>query len=167
MANLATAPIGVDFEAWPPLLEYTSVSSTRNVTSRPVANSGFPAGLSDHYVLLGTTSILDDGPQRQAQRHERDPRQGHGRQRHGLCSHEHRRQGPDAGRLITSTIGPYDYWAIEYGYKPIDGDEQKELNKIAARSPEPDLAYGTDDDMSNDDRSSMPTTWAATRCATA
>ncbi len=56
------------------------------------------------------------------------------------------------GDFVTTTIGPYDYWAIEYAYKPISGDEKKELQKIAARSPEPDLAYATDEDlrMSND-----------------
>jgi hypothetical protein len=56
------------------------------------------------------------------------------------------------GDFATTTIGPYDYWAIEYAYKPIDGDEKKELRKIAARSPEHDLAYATDEDlwMSND-----------------
>lgn len=46
-----------------------------------------------------------------------------------------------------STLGPYDYWAIEYGYKPIaPADEAAELQKIAARSAEPQLAYGTDED---------------------
>ena len=56
------------------------------------------------------------------------------------------------GDFATTTIGPYDYWAIEYAYKPIKGDEGKELKKIAARSPEHDLAYATDEDlsMSND-----------------
>ena len=56
------------------------------------------------------------------------------------------------GDFATTTIGPYDYWAIEYAYKPISGDEKKELQKIAARSPEADLAYSTDEDlwMSND-----------------
>jgi hypothetical protein len=58
------------------------------------------------------------------------------------------------GDYTTTTIGPYDYWAIEYAYKPIDGDEKKELAKIAARSPEGDLKYATDEDMwmSNDPR---------------
>jgi hypothetical protein len=58
------------------------------------------------------------------------------------------------GDFATTTIGPYDYWAIEYAYKPIDGDEKKELQKIAARSPEADLVYATDEDMwmSNDPR---------------
>jgi hypothetical protein len=31
--NLATAPTGVALEVWPPVLEYTSVSSTRMFTS--------------------------------------------------------------------------------------------------------------------------------------
>lgn len=46
----------------------------------------------------------------------------------------------------STTIGPYDYWAIEYGYKPISGDETAELAKIAARSAEPGLDYATDED---------------------
>ncbi|MEE9296723.1 MAG: zinc-dependent metalloprotease, partial [Phycisphaerae bacterium] len=25
------------------------------------------------------------------------------------------------GHFVTPTIGPYDYWAIEYGYRPVDG----------------------------------------------
>ena len=51
------------------------------------------------------------------------------------------------GDYATTTIGPYDYWAIEYAYKPINGNEKKELDKIAARSPEHDLAYATDEDL--------------------
>ena len=44
-------------------------------------------------------------------------------------------------------LGPYDYWAIEYGYKPIAPEHEKaELQRIAARSSEPQLAYGTDED---------------------
>jgi len=46
-----------------------------------------------------------------------------------------------------TTLGPYDYWAIEYAYKPIaPADEKAELAKIAARSGEPELAFGTDED---------------------
>ncbi|MFO1093145.1 MAG: zinc-dependent metalloprotease [Planctomycetaceae bacterium] len=52
----------------------------------------------------------------------------------------------EQGLYYTSTIGPYDYWAIEYGYKPISGDEKAELAKIAARSGEPGLAFATDED---------------------
>jgi len=44
-------------------------------------------------------------------------------------------------------LGPYDYWAIEYGYKPIAPEQEAaELQSIAARSNEPQLAYGTDED---------------------
>lgn len=49
----------------------------------------------------------------------------------------------------TNTIGPYDIWAIQYGYTPLSGGtegEQKELQKIASRSGEPALAYATDED---------------------
>jgi len=56
-------------------------------------------------------------------------------------------KGTKQGDYTTTTIGPYDYWAIEYAYKPIDGDEAAELKKIAARSPEADLVYATDEDM--------------------
>ncbi|HJV72557.1 zinc-dependent metalloprotease, partial [Ideonella sp.] len=46
---------------------------------------------------------------------------------------------------------PYDYWAIEYAYKPVRegssaAQQEAELQRIAARSPEPLLAYGTDED---------------------
>jgi hypothetical protein len=50
------------------------------------------------------------------------------------------------GDYFTTTIGPYDYWAIEYGYKQFSGDEKEELKKIASRSGEPGLAYSTDED---------------------
>ena len=55
-------------------------------------------------------------------------------------------------RSASITIGPYDYWAIEYAYKPIEGDEAPELAKIAARSPEAEMTFATDEDMYlNDD----------------
>ena len=50
------------------------------------------------------------------------------------------------GDYFTTTIGPYDYWAIEYGYKQFTGDADAELKKIAARSGEPALAFSTDED---------------------
>ena len=62
------------------------------------------------------------------------------------------RKGEKQGDYASTTIGPYDYWAIEYAYKPIDGDEAAELKKIAARSPEGELSFATDEDMYlNDD----------------
>jgi hypothetical protein len=61
-------------------------------------------------------------------------------------------KGKKQGDFYSTTIGPYDYWAIEYAYKPVEGDEAAELKKIAARAPEHDLAYATDEDMFlNDD----------------
>jgi len=64
--------------------------------------------------------------------------------------------GPDEPRAsygtpFSDTLGPYDYWAIEYAYKPLaDGlsaaEEKAALEKVAARSAEPQLAYGTDED---------------------
>jgi len=49
--------------------------------------------------------------------------------------------------LNNTTLGAYDYWAIEYAYKPIAAaDEKTELARIAARSTEPALAYADDAD---------------------
>ncbi|PND37882.1 metallopeptidase [Paucibacter aquatile] len=46
-----------------------------------------------------------------------------------------------------TTLGAYDYWAIEYAYKPISVEnEAAELAKIASRSTEPALAYADDAD---------------------
>jgi hypothetical protein len=55
--------------------------------------------------------------------------------------------GMKQGAFSMTTLGPYDYWAIEYGYKPIaPEDEARELSRIAARSNDPLLAYATDYD---------------------
>ncbi|HEU5296177.1 MAG TPA: zinc-dependent metalloprotease [Burkholderiaceae bacterium] len=57
------------------------------------------------------------------------------------------RPGERTAEAWQLTLGPYDYWAVEYGYKPIAPDrEATELQRIAARSNEPQLAYGTDED---------------------
>jgi hypothetical protein len=59
-------------------------------------------------------------------------------------------RGGKQGEYHQSALGPYDYWAIEYGYKPIDAattdQELPELQKIASRAAEPALAYATDED---------------------
>jgi hypothetical protein len=60
-------------------------------------------------------------------------------------------KGKKQGDYASTTLGPYDYWAIEYAYRPIEGDEAAELKKIAARSPDPDLTYATDEDLMLDD----------------
>jgi hypothetical protein len=59
-------------------------------------------------------------------------------------------QPGDKARLIPM-IGPYDKFAVEWGYRPIPGaknpdDEKAELNKIAARQEtEPYLRFGVSD----------------------
>ncbi len=52
-----------------------------------------------------------------------------------------RPKGTKQGEYFSSTIGPYDIRAIEYGYKPLNAaspeGEQAELKKIAWRSGDP------------------------------
>ena len=74
--------------------------------------------------------------------------------------------------MVTPTIGPYDEWAIEYGYViPDKGKAEAEaLKAIASRCAEPALTYATDEDTigvySTDpasnryDMSSDPLAWA-------
>jgi Met-zincin len=56
--------------------------------------------------------------------------------------------GEKQAEYVNSTLGPYDYWAIEYAYKEIDPAQEKaELAKIAVRQEsDPRLAYATDED---------------------
>jgi Met-zincin/Domain of unknown function (DUF5117)/Domain of unknown function (DUF5118) len=55
------------------------------------------------------------------------------------------------GDYVMSTLGPYDYWAIEYAYKEIlPSEEAATLKAIADRSSEPTLAYGTDEELQGD-----------------
>jgi hypothetical protein len=63
------------------------------------------------------------------------------------------RPGTTGGVPFQTAIGPYDYWAIEYAYKPMAvgataAVERDELQRIAARGNEPQLAFGTDEDNS-------------------
>ena len=55
-------------------------------------------------------------------------------------------KGEKQGHFLPVTLGPYDHWAIEYAYKPIEGDETQELARIASRVADPMLPYGTDED---------------------
>lgn len=53
------------------------------------------------------------------------------------------------GDYYSQTIGPYDVWAIEYGYKPLSGGtegEKQELEKIAALGAKWGHSYATDED---------------------
>jgi hypothetical protein len=70
--------------------------------------------------------------------------------------------------VTSPVIGPYDMWAIQYGYS--SDDKPEALAKIAQRTNEPGLAYATDEDVmglsSPDpkanrwDMSADPITWA-------
>jgi hypothetical protein len=53
------------------------------------------------------------------------------------------------GDYYTTKVGPYDVWAIQYGYTPFSAtEEERELNKILSRSTDPQLTFGNDaDDM--------------------
>jgi len=60
--------------------------------------------------------------------------------------------GEKQGAFFPQSIGVYDMWAIEYGYKPFNGGtdgEKKELNKLASKSTEPGLAFLTDEDTTS------------------
>ncbi|SKB06828.1 protein of unknown function [Prosthecobacter debontii] len=87
--------------------------------------------------------------------------------------------GVPQGEYYITKPGPYDHWAIEYGYSESLEDpleEQKRLQKIAARSHQPELAFANDaDDMRRAgkgidpramiyDMSSDPVTYGIQRC---
>jgi hypothetical protein len=59
-------------------------------------------------------------------------------------------KGRPQGEDYAAHLGPYDVWAIDYGYRPLPGGtpeaERGELAKIAGRSGEPALAFATDED---------------------
>lgn len=59
--------------------------------------------------------------------------------------------GERQAAYFPNRLGPYDYWAIAYGYSTFpnvgsSADEAIALSRIAGRSTEPGLAYGTDED---------------------
>ncbi len=65
-------------------------------------------------------------------------------------------QGVKQGDYFPGVVGPYDEWAIEYGYKTsprtdveltIPEAEKSFLAQIALASPQPELSYATDEDI--------------------
>ncbi len=59
-------------------------------------------------------------------------------------------KGTEQGDYFSTTIGPYDYWAIAYAYKPLSGGTEGELEKLrelAKESAKPGHDYATDEDM--------------------
>jgi hypothetical protein len=78
--------------------------------------------------------------------------------------------------VVTPCIGPYDYWAIEYGYKTPgreDGSEKEMLAKIGQQGTKREHAYATDEDVmgmtspdplaNRFDMGENPLDWARTR----
>ena len=59
-------------------------------------------------------------------------------------------KGKRQGHYYQITPGPYDYWAIEYAYRPLSGktaaERKAELDRIAQKGTRPGLAYCTDED---------------------
>ena len=55
--------------------------------------------------------------------------------------------GEQQGEYAMEGVGPYDEWAIEYGYTL----DEKQLPELLKKSTEPELAYGTDEDTDGPD----------------
>ena len=68
-------------------------------------------------------------------------------------------RGQRQGQYFTGTLGPYDDWAIEYGYRPFESHEKNELTKIAARSGEAGLSYASDEDSRGFDVDPLSNRW--------
>ncbi len=66
-----------------------------------------------------------------------------------------RDSGPVQGDYAMRGIGPYDYWAIEFGYT--SGDTKEVLKRCA----EPELVYLTDEDVGGSDPLARPYDFAA------
>ncbi len=88
--------------------------------------------------------------------------------------------GQEQGLFYAERPGPWDHWAIEYGYSMAladPDDEQHRLDEILAQSTNPSLAFGNDADVTIalgagidprimvDDLSSDPVSYAAGRLA--
>jgi hypothetical protein len=56
-------------------------------------------------------------------------------------------KGEKQGEYVMSTIGAYDYWAIEFGYKQFSpGQEAQGLAQILAKASQPELQFDSDED---------------------
>ncbi len=56
------------------------------------------------------------------------------------------KEGDEQGNYTMINLGPYDMWAIEYGYT-----FEKDLSKILSRVSEPELQFATDEDTTGPD----------------
>ena len=55
-------------------------------------------------------------------------------------------KGKKQGEYFNHVIGPYDYWAIEYGYKPVMGPEAEAAGQDRRPRGRAGLQYATDED---------------------
>jgi hypothetical protein len=56
-------------------------------------------------------------------------------------------KGEKQGEYVMSTLGAYDYWAIEFGYKQFaPGQEAQGLAQILAKANQPEFQYDSDED---------------------
>jgi hypothetical protein len=56
-------------------------------------------------------------------------------------------KGEKQGEYVMSTLGAYDYWAIEFGYKQFSaGQEAQGLAQILAKASQPELQFDSDED---------------------
>lgn len=62
------------------------------------------------------------------------------------------KKGQQQGDYFSTVAGPYDVWAIQFGYMPSLADpaaEDRRMKALLARSTEPDLTFGNDADITN------------------
>ncbi len=62
------------------------------------------------------------------------------------------KNGQTQGDYFSNRVGPYDIWAVQFGYTPPLADaaaESRRMNALLARSTEPDLIFGNDADITN------------------
>ena len=56
-------------------------------------------------------------------------------------------KGEKQGEYVMSTLGAYDYWVIEFGYKQFPpGQEAQGLAQILAKASQPELQFDSDED---------------------
>ncbi|MHC4976601.1 MAG: zinc-dependent metalloprotease [Planctomycetota bacterium] len=65
---------------------------------------------------------------------------------YNATNYNHER-GEVQGEYFMPTVGPYDIWAIKYGYET----DAKKLKDILAEAPNPELIYQTDENLSGPD----------------
>ena len=62
-------------------------------------------------------------------------------------------QGEPQGEYVMPTLGPYDYWAIEYAYKEIPADRGKGRARAHRRAQQrAELAFANDEDTATGHR---------------